>query len=191
MGDVPQWVADLQNIPPWRPGARYPEGYCIIQSGIVYTANATFQSAATWAADAANWTALTAAGTELAYAELTANPAAFTNVEADIAGLNITFTAPARPVELSYWGYVIQQLGNAGNPQVKLVDGANTTLYGTAIAIGLAVGAYTPPWFISARLNTLTAGTQYTFKMRGLTSAGTAQLSAGGGYHAYLRATQC
>lgn len=179
----------LVNIPTFQADTIYPAGYVIQQGGILYARIALGVSGASFAADAASWTALTAAGTELAFAAATATQAGVGTAATDLTGLTITFTAPSRPVMLEAWIAGAQQVGAAGIPQVQITDSANN-IQVIAGAGQQAAGNFTAPIIPWVRLGALVAGNSYTFKCRGLTSASTCNFDASATQQSFLRAFQ-
>jgi hypothetical protein len=85
----------------WQPNTAYQQGAVAISSSVLYSRNTAGVSAASFGADASNWTVI-GAPTELGYAEITTSqpPSPFINNTSyiDIPGLSVTVTVGSRPI---------------------------------------------------------------------------------------------
>ena len=126
-------------------------------------------------------------GGELGYAQITANPAGITT-QVDIAGLSITVTADGiRPIYLEAFLPTIT-VGTAGGFfRAMLYEGATLLQLadsGEAAVNGDTVGGLLVP------LRLIPSAGSHTYKVAGVSTAGTGQISAGGTFPAFIRAVQ-
>lgn len=127
-------------------------------------------------------------GRVLQLATKTTNQTGLNNVTTDIAGLSITFTAPpSGAVWLEVWVYSLQQLTSASSPLLTIADASNNGVL-TILCGSLAINSFSPSLLGRVKITGLTSGTSYTYKVRGRTAAGTADLQASATTPAYLRA---
>lgn len=141
-------------------------------------------------------------GVELGGADLSSDPIAATTTVADIAGLSVTFTAPARAFIVELLIPLTSLTAAADDLLATITDSANTVL-AQALMVGgnASFPLNCPPAYINARLPrvaggvtayAITPGTPYTFKARQRAGAGTAQINtAGGQFRPLLRAVTC
>lgn len=113
-------------------------------------------------------------------------PTAF-SAEADISGLSITFVAPATEVRLRVQLPTIGQNTTAGRTTVKVTDAANTEVR-RVFDQNITNAQFASPNFTEARITGLTVGTSYTYKLRIVTSAGTASFFAAANMPAFIEA---
>lgn len=129
-------------------------------------------------------------GSELAYAEITANAAALGPAVADVPGLSITVVAPpSGNIILESFMYALGGATGASSVVAYITDSANvvkTQMFGGA----LAATAYSPAINGRVRITKLVAGTSYTFKLRvsGTTAQGALTVAAAATFPAFIRA---
>ena len=138
-------------------------------------------------------------GVELAEAELSTSSANVTTALADVAGLSITFNAPARAFVLELYVPTVTMSASTTLCQFNITDSANTVITQANAQGGTAQGA-AGNLFLRGRLPkvggtapyAITVGQSYTFKVRAVTNAGTANLIDGSDIERpILRAVTC
>lgn len=136
------------------------------------------------------WTQITS-GTELAYADLTANLTGLTSTAiADLTGLSLSFVAPSRPFYLHGFVYFTQTV-TGGEGFFYLADSANTQIAFSGMpeaSTGLQTSGN-----IWARLPqsggyAITPGNSYTFKLRYAVNSGTLAVGGGSNARSFIRA---
>lgn len=189
-----RYVGATNGGPPVSGGPFAVGDYAIDRTGPIWICTSiTAGQPGTWS--------MSGAGVQLAYADLSTDPAAISSTEADIAGLSITFAAPAR-FEVQAYIPVCQFAAAANNPSFHISDGSNTV-----VAYGFSVGGnasgfnniFTSPIELKVTLPTtgtgayaITPGTMVTFKLRGFTGSGTANIKTNSGTsRPRIRAVSC
>jgi hypothetical protein len=140
-------------------------------------------------------------GVELGAADLSADPAASTITTADVTGLSITFTAPARAFVVTATIPLVSVSATGEGLVAEITDSANVIVAQISmIGISYLGGFYASGSTLAARLPrtgganayAIVPGTSYTFKLRTAMSAGTGQIiTASGQYRPILRAVTC
>ncbi|MDQ3933424.1 MAG: hypothetical protein M3340_02200 [Actinomycetota bacterium] len=126
------------------------------------------------------------AGRELDRAESVVSQSGISAVT-DVTGLAITFTPERAGVWVEAFCPQLQQQTSTGVVTVSITDAANVTQEKIA-AVTLPVGFWGPA---SGKVPlTLTPGTEYTFKVRATTSAGTLVVWGGAGLVNWIRAVE-
>lgn len=127
-------------------------------------------------------------GRVLADASITANQTGLNSTTADITGLSVTFTAPpSGAVWLEVYVYTLGQNTSASQPLLTIADSANAGKQSIG-AGNMAAGALSPSLNGRVKITGLTPGTSYTYKLRGRTASGTADLYASATSPASMRA---
>lgn len=109
------------------------------------------------------------AGSELAYAEITAASAAFTTV-ADISGLSISFTLASTRTVYIKWGGLVRSTIASDIIDIAITDNTPTTLVNSSSIFIPAANASVRTEFGVRK--SLVAGT-YNYKIRGTRTSGT------------------